>query len=100
VRVKFLCRGDEVKAKHVPQRTCVGCRIVKSKRELIRVVRDPLGQVDIDFTGKKSGRGVYMCVSRTCLEMALKNNRLGSGLEVDIPQEVIHRLREKLNGAG
>jgi len=89
-----------VKAKQVPQRTCVGCRVVKSKRELIRVVRDPLGQVDVDYTGKKSGRGVYLCPNSTCLEAALKSNRLGTGLETEIPPEVIARLREKLSGAG
>ncbi|MBT9135277.1 MAG: hypothetical protein DDT34_00327 [Firmicutes bacterium] len=89
-----------MKNKHVPERTCVGCRQAKPKRDLIRVVRDPLGQVDIDYTGKKNGRGIYLCPNLSCLEAALKTNRMGVGLQTEIPAEVIARLREKMQGAG
>ncbi|MBS3872670.1 MAG: YlxR family protein [Firmicutes bacterium] len=86
-----------MKKKHVPERTCVGCRSVKPKRELIRIVRDPEGHVDVDFTGKKSGRGVYICPNVPCLEAALKGGRISAGLETDLPPEVVSRLREKLH---
>jgi len=86
-----------MKKKHVPERTCVGCRTVKPKRDLVRIVRDPAGQVDVDFTGKKSGRGVYICPNRPCLDAAIKGARIGTGLETDIPPEVVARLREKLH---
>jgi len=77
----------------------VGCRTVKAKRELVRIVRDPLGTVDLDTTGKRSGRGVYVCPSPSCLESALKSGRLKTGLEVDVPAEVIAKIRERLLGA-
>ncbi|MBS3984507.1 MAG: YlxR family protein [Selenomonadales bacterium] len=85
-----------MKHKHVPERTCVGCRTVKAKRELVRIVRDPSGAVDLDTTGKKSGRGVYVCPSPSCLEAALKAGRLKTGLETDIPAEVVAKIRERL----
>lgn len=85
-----------MRVKHVPERTCVGCRQVFPKKELVRIVRDPEGLVDLDFTGKKSGRGVYVCKKSDCLEAAVKAGRLKTGLETDIPIEVINRLRERL----
>lgn len=74
----------------------MGCRTVKAKRELVRIVRDPLGTVNLDTTGKKSGRGVYVCPAPGCLEAALKSGRLKTGLEVDVPAEVIAKIRERL----
>jgi len=70
------------KAKRVPQRTCVGCREVRAKRGLIRLVRTPDG-VKIDPTGKKSGRGAYLHDNRSCWEKALKGN-LGAALKVEL----------------
>lgn len=89
---------SDLKHKHVPERTCVGCRTVKAKRELVRIVRDPSGAVDIDTAGKKSGRGVYVCPSLSCLESAVKSGRFKAGLEVDVPAEVISKIRERLLG--
>lgn len=87
-----------MKTKHIPERTCVGCRTVLPKKELVRIVRDPQGLVDVDLTGRKSGRGVYICPKHACLDLAVKGGRLKSGLEVDIPADVISRLRERLQG--
>jgi len=86
-----------MKPRHIPQRTCVGCRAVLPKKELVRIVRDPEGEVDVDFTSKKSGRGVYVCPKRECLDSAVKAGRLKAGLEVEIPTEVIARLRERFS---
>src|SRR5215469_671186 len=72
------------KVRHVPQRTCVACRQVRPKRELIRVVRTPDGHVELDPTGKRSGRGAYLCARRSCWELALKKGRLEHELETTL----------------
>ena len=73
--------------KHVPQRTCVACHQVKPKRELLRIVRTPLGRVEIDPVGKKSGRGAYLCANRLCWQTGLKKKRLEQELEVTLLEE-------------
>ncbi|MEX1255528.1 MAG: YlxR family protein [Dehalococcoidia bacterium] len=78
--------------KHVPQRTCVGCRATSAKREFIRVVRTPEGAVEVDETGKRNGRGAYICARQECWEAALQKDRLGRALRVTISQ----RVREEL----
>ena len=75
------------KQKHVPLRTCISCHETKSKRELLRVVRTPDGHVAIDATGKKSGRGAYLCARRSCWENAIKKHRLEQEFEVAISEE-------------
>ncbi len=75
------------KQKHVPLRTCISCRETKSKRELLRVVRTPDGHVLIDATGKKSGRGAYLCARRSCWENAIKKHRLEQEFEVALSEE-------------
>jgi uncharacterized protein len=75
------------KQKHVPLRTCISCRETKSKRELLRVVRTPDGHVTIDATGKKSGRGAYLCARRSCWENAIKKHRLEQEFEVAVSEE-------------
>lgn len=84
------------KPRRLPQRMCVGCREMRDKRQLIRVVRSPEGIVDIDNTGKKPGRGAYICPETACLQQALKSKRLQKALECDIPAEVIENLKERL----
>jgi predicted RNA-binding protein YlxR (DUF448 family) len=79
-----------------PQRTCVGCRAVRPKNELIRIVRTPDGVVEVDPTGKKSGRGAYICPGATCLDRAMKGNVLSSALQVSVTEEVLERLRHRL----
>ena len=73
--------------RHVPQRTCIVCRQVRPKRELIRVVRSPDGHMLLDPTGKKSGRGAYLCARRACWEPALHQGRLEREFEMAIPAE-------------
>lgn len=73
--------------KHVPQRTCVACHQVRPKRELIRVVRTPDGHVLMDETGKKSGRGAYLCARRSCWEPAVRKGRLEHEFEVTLLPE-------------
>ena len=73
--------------KHVPLRTCVSCRETKPKRELLRVVRTPDGHVLIDATGKKAGRGAYLCAKLSCWEDAMKKKRLEQEFELALPEE-------------
>ena len=82
-----------MRRKHTPHRTCVGCRTVKPKRELIRVVRLAQGGVTIDGTGKQSGRGAYLCRSRKCWENALGRGRLEHALKVRLTGEEKESLR-------
>lgn len=73
--------------KHIPQRTCIGCRDTKPKRELIRIVRSESGAVAIDSTGKRSGRGAYLCKVKRCWETGLKKERLDRALRTKITAE-------------
>jgi predicted RNA-binding protein YlxR (DUF448 family) len=73
--------------RHVPQRTCVGCRTTAAKRGFVRVVRAPDGGVRVDPTGKASGRGAYLCASPSCWEVALRRGRLAQSLRVTIEDE-------------
>lgn len=84
--------------KKIPQRRCVGCGETKEKRELIRVVRTPNGDVCLDFTGKKSGRGAYICRQTACLKKARKSKRIEQNLEISIPEEIYERLEAELGG--
>jgi len=82
-----------MRRKHVPQRTCIACRQVQAKRELIRVVRTPEGELVIDQKGKRNGRGAYLCARRSCWERALKGDQLGKALKMEIGQAEKKRLR-------
>ena len=82
--------------KKVPVRMCSGCGEHKAKKELIRVVRSPEGEISIDFRGKKSGRGAYICPDMECLRRARKARRLEKALDCQSPDEVYERLEEEL----
>ena len=82
--------------KTVPIRQCMGCREQKPKKELIRVVRSPEGQVSLDFRGKAPGRGAYLCRDAACLKKAVKSRALERALSVPIPPEVFDRLMEEM----
>ncbi len=84
--------------KKIPQRQCMGCRERKSKREMIRVVRTPEGQVSLDFGGKMNGRGAYICPNAECLKKAIRSNSLARSLEVEIPEAVYARLQKEMEG--
>lgn len=83
-------------AKKIPMRMCVGCSQMKPKTELIRVVRSPEGEVSIDSTGKKSGRGAYICSDRDCLKKAVRSKRLDRTFGCEIGEELYERLDEQL----
>ena len=82
--------------KKIPQRQCMGCRERFDKRQLIRVVRTPDGNVQLDFSGKVSGRGSYICPKAECLKKAQKTKSLERSLEVPIPEEVYDRLSREI----
>ena len=79
-------------ARPVPQRTCVACRQVKPKRELVRLVRTPEGNIEIDSAGKKEGRGAYLCPTRECWEKALKGKQLEHTLRGNLTRDNRERL--------
>ena len=83
-----------VKNLKIPIRTCIGCQCKKPKREMIRIIRTPDGKIEIDRTGKKSGRGAYLCDNIECLDMALKKNNLNKSLNQDIPLQILDELRK------
>lgn len=85
-----------MKVKKIPLRMCTGCMEMKPKKELIRVVKSPEGEVSVDLTGKKSGRGAYVCKNTQCLEKAFKAKRLSRNLDTTISEEVYNRLREEI----
>lgn len=82
--------------KKIPIRQCMGCREQKAKNELLRVVRAPDGTVSLDFRGKASGRGAYICRSADCLRRAVKSRALERSLETAIPEEVYLRLQQQM----
>ncbi|MBN1936157.1 MAG: YlxR family protein [Anaerolineae bacterium] len=82
-----------MRKKHVPQRTCVGCREVKSKREMVRIVRTPEGEIVVDERGKMNGRGAYICATRSCWETVLKGSQLSQALNIDIGEAEKQVLR-------
>ena len=88
--------ADTPKIKKVPIRKCVGCNESFEKKTLIRVVRSPEGEVSLDFVGKKSGRGAYLCRSAACLKKAIKSKRLERNLECEIPVDVYEKLEGEL----
>ncbi|MBR6727961.1 MAG: YlxR family protein [Clostridia bacterium] len=85
------------KKKKIPVRQCLGCNEHRSKFELLRVVRDPEGNVSLDFTGKKSGRGAYICKNVACLQKAQKRRSLSRALECDIPDDVFAAMEAQLH---
>lgn len=80
----------------MPLRRCVGCNEQKSKKEFVRVIRTPEGEIRLDETGKANGRGVYLCPKKSCLQKAKKAKRLERNLNVAIPEEIWTILEEKL----
>ena len=87
--------------KHTPLRQCLGCREMKPKAELVRVVRSPEGSVSVDLRGKAPGRGAYVCRSADCLKKALRSKALSRNLGVEIPPgiwDVLHAQMEETDG--
>lgn len=82
--------------KKIPMRQCLGCREMKPKRELIRVVRSSEGNISLDFKGKASGRGAYICPDAQCLKRAVKAKALERAFSSRIPEEIYRALEEEL----
>ncbi len=82
--------------KKIPMRQCLGCREMKPKRELIRVVRSPEGEISLDFKGKSPGRGAYVCPSPDCLKKAVKAKAIERALSTPIPAEIYERLEREM----
>ena len=92
-----------MKPKKIPMRMCVGCREMKEKRELIRIVRTPEGEVALDATGKRSGRGAYVCRQAECLRRSIRQKQLERQLEITLTPEITKALTdemERLSAAG
>jgi predicted RNA-binding protein YlxR (DUF448 family) len=84
--------------KHIPQRTCIACRKVKAKRELIRLVYIPDRGVEVDTSGKMPGRGAYLCQAQECWETGCKSGRLEHALRVTLPRDNQKQLIDRLAG--
>lgn len=80
----------------IPMRKCNGCNEMKPKKELVRIVRSPDGDISVDLTGKKSGRGAYVCRDVKCLAMAKKAKRIERALECNISEEVYSKLETEI----
>lgn len=87
------------KVRKIPTRMCVACKQMRPKRELVRIVRTPAGEIKIDPTGKQSGRGAYVCPTPTCAEAGLREGRLQHALEAPIPEEAGWELRRAVEAA-
>ena len=86
----------EKKVKKIPMRQCLGCNEHKPKIELLRVVRSPEGEISLDFRGKKSGRGAYICHDVKCLRRVRKSKRVDRALECEIPESVWDAMEAEL----
>lgn len=84
------------KVRKIPQRMCVGCQEMKPKKEMIRVVKTPENSIEIDLTGKRPGRGAYVCPKEECLQKAIKARRLEKALHHVISTEIIDVLKQGL----
>jgi len=84
--------------KKIPQRQCIGCGEMKNKKEMMRIIKTPQEEILIDVTGKKNGRGAYICKSSDCFKKAVKSKGLERSLKVGIPHEVYEELEKELIG--
>jgi len=86
-----------LKQKKIPMRRCCGCNEQKPKKELIRVVRSPEGEISLDLTGKASGRGAYICNSLDCLKKARKSHRIDRTFEITVSDEIYDRMEDEIS---
>ncbi len=86
-----------MQAKKKPERQCIGCRESKEKKELIRIVKTPEGEIQLDCTGRLNGRGAYLCDSEECLKKARRSNALSRSFKMAVPEEVYDELERQLN---
>ena len=81
--------------KKVPMRSCIGCGRTRPKKEMIRIVRTPSGDIVVDSSGRTGGRGCYLCPDAACLDRAVKRKALGRALEAQVPPEIIEELKSR-----
>lgn len=86
-----------MKTRKIPMRMCLGCQEMKPKRELLRIVRTPEGNVEFDPSGKRNGRGAYLCPQVACLQSAAKAHRFHKALGVDLSPEILAEMEGKLS---
>ena len=86
-----------MKNKKIPMRQCVGCKEMKNKREMMRVLKTAEGPIVIDTTGRKNGRGAYLCMTKECLVKARKNKGLERSFKMSIPDEVYEKLEKEFD---
>ena len=84
--------------KKKPLRRCIDCNNQKEKQELLRIIRNPQKELEIDLTGKKNGRGAYICKNEECLNLAKKTKRLERALEVNVKEEFYEEIRGVISG--
>ncbi len=87
-------------SKKIPMRQCVGCGEMKSKKEMMRVLKTAEDHIVLDVTGKKNGRGAYLCISAECLKKARKNKGLERSFHMSIPEEIYESLEKELEDSG
>ncbi len=85
------------KTRKLPLRVCVGCKEKKNKKELVRIVKTPEGTIEVDFAGKKAGRGAYICPQEKCLDIAIKKKSLEKSLKQSLTQIILEELKESLS---
>lgn len=86
-----------MKTRKIPMRMCLGCQQMKPKKELLRIVRTPEGTVELDPTGKRNGRGAYLCPNLNCFQTAVKERRFRKAFGVDVDPEVFNHLEGKIS---
>jgi predicted RNA-binding protein YlxR (DUF448 family) len=91
-------KQQQLPQRKIPMRQCLGCNEHKPKIELVRILRTPEGEITLDLTGKKSGRGAYICKDPACLKKLRKNRRAEANLGVSIPEEIWDALEAELAG--
>lgn len=88
-----------MKTKKVPLRMCTGCGEMFDKRTLVRVVKNPQGEVSLDLTGKKAGRGAYVCKNTDCLKKARRKKAFERAFQMQIDEDVYNKMEEEMNNA-
>ena len=83
--------------KKIPMRQCVGCMEMKPKAELVRIVRSPEGEISLDTTGKKNGRGAYICKNADCFKQGLRKKCFYRAFGVNIPEDMVNQIEKEIN---
>ena len=91
--------NNNQKAKKIPVRQCLGCNEHKPKKEMMRILRTPEGEIVLDLVGKKSGRGAYVCPTLSCFKKARKSKRIESVLECKIPEEIYDEMEKTISNS-